>query len=59
MPYFVKRRWDCLIIRQNKAKIWTKIRKLKEKERKKKRKESKRRNYILGLLLVFLYKKAV
>ena len=53
MPYFVKRRWDCLIIRQNKTKILTKIRKLKKKERKKKRKESKRRNYILGLLLVF------
>ena len=38
MPYFVKRRWDCLIIRQNKTKILTKIRKLKKrKERKKER----------------------
>ena len=41
MPYFVKRRWDCLIIRQNKAKILTKIRKLKRRKERKKGKRVK------------------
>ena len=39
VPYFVERRWDCLIIRQNKAKILTKIRKLKKGKKEKKERE--------------------